>query len=317
MDHAPLKVLLDTDPGIDDALAILLALASPEIELRALTVTGGNCSLEDGVRNALNVLALAQAPHVPVHSGVAVPLLRPPFTAPETHGDSGLGYARLPPAPFGPAAEHAVDAIIREILAAPGDVTLVAVGPLTNVAIAIRREPRIVAAVRNVIVMGGAFRVEGNTTPLAEFNVYVDPHAAQIVLQSGVPLTIIPWDITREVRLTQAHVDRLLHHGGPLVQFIADATRFYIEFHRSHFGYAGCSINDPAALALVFLPELAQIEEIYVAVDLMSELSMGKTVGDFQRITTHAPNARVVTAFDSERFVELFVARMERCALRR
>ncbi|NJM05770.1 nucleoside hydrolase [Candidatus Gracilibacteria bacterium] len=312
MSRTPHKVVLDTDPGIDDALAILLALASPEIVLRALTVTGGNCPLEDGVRNALNVLALAQAPHVPVHSGVALPLLRPPFTAPETHGDHGLGYATLPAAPFGSADEHAVDAIIREIMAAPGEIVLVAVGPLTNVALAIRREPRIVQAVRDVIFMGGAFRVEGNTTPLAEFNVYVDPHAAQIVLQSGMPLTIIPWDITREVRLTQAHVDRLLRQGGPLVQFIADATRFYIEFHLNHFGYAGCSINDPAALALVFMPELAQTEEVFVAVDVMSDLSMGKTVGDFQRITTHTPNARVVTAFDSERFVELFVERMER-----
>src|SRR5688500_16815291 len=144
----PLRVVLDTDPGIDDSLAILLALASPEVELAAVGVTGGNCSLADGVRNALNVLAVAGRTDRPVCPGVGLPLIRPPFTAPETHGDNGLGYARLPESPIGPASEHAVDMIVREIMARPGEVTLIAVGPLTNIALAVRKEPRSVRAGR-------------------------------------------------------------------------------------------------------------------------------------------------------------------------
>jgi len=307
----PRRVVLDTDPGIDDALAILLGLASPEVEIAGLSVVHGNCPLSEAVANALAVLELGGAPRLPVAVGCATPLLRPPYTAPETHGATGLGEARLPPAAACPVAEHAVDMLIREIMAAPGEVSLVAVGPLTNVALALRKEPRIAGAVREVIFMGGAFRVDGNTTPLAEFNVYVDPHACQILLDAGTPLTIIPWDITREVRLTQADVDRLLARGGPIPAFIADATRFYIGFHLSQFGYAACSINDPAALALVYMPDLAQLTEAYVAVETASELSMGKTQADFQRLLRRAPNARVVTAFDGPRFVEHFLRRME------
>ncbi|MCU0491649.1 MAG: nucleoside hydrolase [Chloroflexaceae bacterium] len=309
----PRPVVLDVDPGIDDALAILLALASPEIELRAVTVTGGNCPLAEGVRNGLDVLALGGGAHVPLAAGVALPIIRPPFTAPETHGATGLGYAKLPPSPAAPIAEHGVDRLINEIMATPGEVTLVAVAPLTNVALAIRKEPRIVQAVREVIVMGGAVRADGNTTPLAEFNVYVDPHAAHVVLHSGIPqLTIIPWDITINVRITQTHVDRLLALGGPIPAFIAEAVRFYLEFHEAHFGFAACSINDPAALALAFLPDLAQTTPIYMDVEINSETTMGKTVGDFLHLTQRPPNVRLVTAFDNERFVELFLERMEK-----
>ncbi len=307
----PRRVVLDTDPGIDDALAILLALASPEIELAALSVVHGNCPLPDAVTNALAVLNLAGAPDLPVAVGCDRPLLRPLFTALETHGGRGLGYARLPPGPAAPVAEHAVDLLIRELMAAPGEVSLVAVGPLTNVALALRKEPRLVEAVGECIIMGGALRADGNTTPLGEFNIYADPHAAQIVFASGMPITLMPWDITKEVRLAKAEVDRLLLRGGPIPAFIAEATRFYIEFHMQHFGWAGCSINDPAALALVWWPELAETRPLYVAVETASELTMGKTVGDFLGVTGHAPNVRLVERFDGEEFVRRFVGRME------
>jgi purine nucleosidase len=312
----PQRVLLDTDPGIDDALAILLALASPEIDLAALTVTGGNCAMPEGVRNALNILALGGAAHIPVAPGVALPLIRPPLLAPETHGDTGLGYATLPPASTQPVEEHGVDVLIREILAAPGAVTLVAVAPLTNLALAIRKEPRIVQAVRQVIVMGGALRAEGNTTPLAEFNIYVDPHAAHIVLHSGMPLVLLPWDITKDVLLTKADIDRLLHIQSPIARFVVDATRFYIEFHLAHFGFAGCSINDPVALALAFLPDLACLEPLYVDVEIASEVTMGKTVADFLQTTGKPANVQVVTALDRPRFISLFLERIEALARR-
>lgn len=334
-----LRVLLDTDPGIDDSLAILLALASPEIDLAAVGVTGGNCELTDGVRNALNVLSVANRTDVPVCPGVALPLLRPPFTAPETHGDAGLGYARLPDSPIAPSSEHAVDVIIREIMANPGEVTLVAVAPLTNVALAIRKEPRIVQAVREVIIMGGALRAEGNTTPLAEFNFFVDPHAAHIVLHSGMPITLLPWDITKDVLLTQADVDRLLEIESPISRFIADATRFYIEFHEACFGFSGCSINDPVALAMAFDPDLAKTVPMRVEIEHASELTIGKTVIGYvgenvrepdahdmlgfdvrrwpmgwSRMHRPAPNVRAVVELDNDRFIRLFVERMETLA---
>lgn len=303
------RVILDTDPGIDDALAILLAVASPEVELAAVTVTGGNCPLDQGVRNALGVLETVRST-VRVVPGVALPLIRPPFTAPETHGNSGLGNAQLPPPKTRPAADHAVDFIVREIMAADEPVTLVAVGPLTNVALAVRREPQIVERVQQVIVMGGAIEVPGNTTPLAEFNIYVDPHAAHIVLHSGLPLTLLPWDITSRVLLTQAHVDALLAIESPVTRLIADATSFYIDFHREYFGYAGCSINDPVALALVFQPELAQYVEVFVDVEIDSPKSIGKTIADAQGLWKRTPNVRLVTGFDAQAFLELFTARM-------
>ncbi len=337
----PHRVVLDTDPGIDDSLAILLALASPEIDLAAVGVTGGNCTLDDGVRNALNVLALAGRPDLPVCPGVALPLIRPPFIAPESHGDSGLGYARLPDSPALPSSEHAVDLIIREIMARPGEVTLVAVAPLTNVALAIRKEPRIAQAVREVIIMGGALRVDGNTTAMAEFNFYVDPHAAHIVLHSGMPITLLPWDITKDVMLTQADIDRLTRVESPITHFVAEALRFYLDFHLTCFGYAGCSVNDPAALALAFMPELARTEPMYVVIEYNSELTAGKTVvgyaglperapdpqdmlgfdgvrwpAQWRRMQRTTPNVRAVVEFDSARFVELFVERIGRLARR-
>ena len=278
---SPRRIILDTDPGIDDALAILLALASPELALEAVTVTGGNCTLEQGVDNALRVLALAGASHVPVAAGVGVPLIRPAYTAPETHGVSGLGYARLDAAPQTAAGHHAVDLLIERIMASPGEITLVAVAPLTNIALAIRREPRIVQAVRELIVMGGALLHQGNTTPTAEFNTYVDPHAAYIVYHAGMPMTLVPLDVTYQCVLTQRDVERLLNLPSPITQFIADATRFYMEFHDEYQGIQGCVINDPLALALAFAPELVTTRPLYVTVDVNSELGMGQTIGDF------------------------------------
>jgi len=311
----PKRIILDTDPGIDDALAILLALASPEVQLEAVTVTGGNCSVPQGVINARSVLELAGAAHVPVLAGVNEPLIQPILTAPETHGGSGLGYAHLPPPRGEPATQHAVDFLIEQILAAPGAVTLVAVAPLTNVALAIRREPRIVSAVREVIIMGGALRHQGNTTPLAEFNTYVDPHAAYIVYHSGMPITLAPLDVTYQCILTASDVARLVQTESPVTRFIADATRFYMEFHDEYQSIAGCVINDPLALALAFAPDLVTTQPLHVTVDLHSEMSLGKTIGDFYNAWQKPPNMHVALEVEARRFINLFVERME-CLIR-
>lgn len=308
------RVILDTDPGIDDSLAILLALASPELQLEAVTVTSGNCSTAQGTINALSVLELAAADQVPVAPGVEVPLIQPLLTAPETHGHTGLGYARLAAPRRRPASQHAVDLLIERLLAAPGEITLVAVAPLTNLALAIRREPRIVTAVKEVIIMGGAIRHEGNTTPLAEFNVYVDPHAAHIVYHSGMPITLVPLDVTYQCVLTQADVDRLLAINSPITRFVADATRFYMEFHDEYQGIQGCVINDPLALALTFAPDLVETTPLHVTIDLHSEISLGKTMADFYNTWQKPPNMHVALKVQARRFIDLFIERIEKLA---
>ena len=195
----PRKILLDTDPGIDDSLAILLALASPEVRLAGLSVVHGNCTVDQAATNALAVLELAGAGQTPVARGCDRPLVQPSLMAPETHGDTGLGYARLPAPRAAPVRQHGVDWLIETLLAAPGEYTLVAIGPLTNVALAMRKEPAIIPAIRELFIMGAAIRHQGNTTPLAEFNVYVDPHAAHIVYHCGAPITLVPLDVTYQI----------------------------------------------------------------------------------------------------------------------
>ena len=203
------RIILDSDPGIDDALAILLALAVPEVALEAITVTYGNCSMNQGVLNALSILELAGATHVPVAKGADRPLVQPLLLAPETHGNSGLGYAQLPPPGMNADPTPAVSMMIEKILDNPGELTVVAVGPLTNLALAIRTEPRLLAAIKDVYIMGGAIRYDGNTTPQAEFNAYSDPHAAHIVFHSGLPITLVPLDVTYQVVFTSADLSRL------------------------------------------------------------------------------------------------------------
>lgn len=310
----PKKILFDTDPGIDDACAILLALASPELSVEGLTVVHGNCSLEQGTANALSVLELANASHIPVAKGCELPLVQPSLLAPETHGDTGLGYAKLPEPRSKPLTQHAIDFLIETILASPGEITLVAIAPLTNVALAIRKEPRIVEALKEIIIMGGAIRHEGNTTALAEFNTYVDPHAAQIVYQAGIPTTLVPLDVTYQCILTPSDVSRLQKIDSPIPKFVADATRFYMEFHDEYQQIEGCVINDPLALALTFMPELCTYQELPVEVDLSGGISMGKTVADFYNYGKKPSNMKVALGVKARNFIDLFVGRIEQLA---
>lgn len=308
------QILIDTDPGIDDSLAILLALASPELSLEGLSIVHGNCSMEQAAINGLSILELANARQIPVARGCALPLVQPSLLAPETHGNTGLGYAKLPEPQRRPISQHASDLLIEKILSNHGETTLVAIGPLTNIALAIRQEPQLVEAVREVIIMGGALRHEGNTTPLAEFNTYVDPHAAHIVYHSGLPITLVPLDVTYQCILTRPDVDRLLQLDSRLTRFIANATRFYMEFHDQHQGIEGCVINDPLALALSLAPELCDYKELYVDVDISSGVSMGKTFADFYSLEGKPANMKVALSVRPRVFMELFLERMERLA---
>ena len=306
------RILIDTDPGIDDSLAILLALASPELRLEALTIVHGNCSTMQGSRNALSVLELGGAAHIPVASGCLYPLVQPSLLAPETHGDEGIGYARLPQPKTSVSARHGVDVLIETMLSAPGEFTIVAIGPLTNLAVAIRREPAIVPAIGELIIMGGAMNHPGNTTPLAEFNAYVDPHAAHIVFHSGAPITLVPLDVTYQCILTLEDVRRLANLPSSLPHFIAEATRFYMQFHDEYQKIDGCVINDPLALALAFAPNLCEYVETHVDIDISGGVSMGKTFADVYHMTGKPANMRVAMQVRARDFIELFLERMAR-----
>ena len=310
----PKKILLDTDPGIDDSLAILLALASPEVSLEGISVVHGNCSLEQAVTNGLSVLELAHAADIPLAKGCELPLVQPSLLAPETHGNTGLGYAKLPEPETKPIGPHGSDFLVEQIMSHPGEMTLVAIGPLTNLALAIRHEPRIVGALKELVIMGGAIRYEGNTTPLAEFNTFVDPHAAHIVYHAGIPTTLVPLDVTYQCVLLASDVERLLKIESPIPLFIKAATDFYMEYHDSYQGIQGCVINDPLALALTFAPELCDYQELPVDVDISGGVSLGKTFADFYNYEKKPANMKVALGVRPRDFIELFLERMERLA---
>ncbi len=310
----PKHIILDTDPGIDDSLAILLAAASPEIILDGIVAVHGNVSTEQTTKNALSVLELAKATHIPVYKGCDVPLVKESLLSPETHGNSGLGYAQLPEPLTQPRAEHGSDYIIEQIMSRPSEVTLVCIGPLTNIALAIRQEPRIVENVKEAFIMGGAIQHPGNTTALAEYNTFVDPHAAHIVFHSGMPITLTPLDVTYQCIFTKDDAERLLKIDSPITKFIADSTRFYMEFHDEYQSIEGCVINDPMTLALTFMPEICDYQDLVVDVDLSTGVGLGNTFADFYNYEKKKPNMKVAMSVRPRLFMESFLERMEKLA---
>ena len=307
---SPTRIIIDTDPGIDDSLTFLLALASPEIQLEALTTTQGNVTVEKATRNALSVLELGHASHIPVAKGSEFPLVQPLRASAYVHGESGIGNSKLPEPKTKPVSKHAVDYLIERVLAEPGEISIFPIGPLTNLAMAIRKEPRFAKAVKELVIMGGAILDHGNVTPLAEFNIYVDPHAAHIVFHSGISITLIPLDVTHKCLFLQKHVDRLMQMPSPISRFIRDALQVYLKFSFD-LGYAGSALHDPLTLATVIAPELLTLKEYYVDVDISGGVSMGKTFADILNLTKKPANMQVAMGVRGEDFVELFVQRME------
>ncbi|MBL8080937.1 MAG: nucleoside hydrolase [Anaerolineales bacterium] len=310
----PKHIIIDTDPGIDDSLAFLLALASPEVIVDGIVTIHGNASTTQVTTNALSILELAKRSDVPVYRGCELPLVQPSMLSPETHGNTGLGYAQLPAPQSQAQAQHGSDFMIEHIMSHPGEITLVCIGPLTNVALAIRKEPRIVQAVKEVFIMGGAIRHQGNTTPLAEYNTYVDPHAAHIVFHSGMPMILTPLDVTYQCIFTTDDLSRLQKIDSPITKFIADSTRFYMEFHDEYQKIDGCVINDPMTLALTFMPEICDYENLYVDVDISAGVGLGNTFADFYNYDKKSPNMKVALGVRPRMFMELFLERMEKLA---
>ena len=310
---APRPIVIDCDPGHDDALAILLALGSPdELEVVALTAVAGNVPLALTQKNARRVCAVAGRPDVPVYAGCARPLVRPPVTAEYVHGRTGLDGVELPEpsAPLAPG--HGVDAIIEILRGRPaGTVTLCPTGPLTNVAMALTKAPDVVPRVREIVLMGGSIGL-GNTTPSAEFNVYVDPHAAKVVFESGVPLTMMGLDVTHQAIVTPARLDAIRALGTEVGRVVTAWLEFYNRYDRRLSDQPGGPLHDPCVVAYLLRPDLFAGRACHVAVETASELTMGRTVVDWRGRTDAPPNATVINELDAGGLFALLTERLAR-----
>lgn len=309
--HIPRRIIIDTDPGQDDAVAILLALASPEIEVIALTAVAGNVPLELTQNNARKVCELAGRPDTPVFAGAVRPLIRPLVTVEEVHGHTGLNGPDLPEPRMRLQERHAVDFLVETLMCEEsGSITLCALGPLTNIALALVREPGIAARIREIVLMGGGFFEGGNMTPAAEFNIYVDPHAADVVFRSGIPIVMMPLDVTHKAMTTAGRVAAIRGLGTTVGHAVADMLDFFEHYDEKKFGRAGRPLHDPCVIAYLLRPELFGGRECNVTVEIASELTMGMTVVDWWSVTERPKNALVVRDIDSDGFFALLTERL-------
>jgi purine nucleosidase len=344
-------LVLDVDTGIDDAMALLYACGSPEVELLAVTCVAGNVDARQVAENTRAVLQLAGRADVEVALGREVPLVRPLETTPETHGPRGLGYAELPPATAPLSERHAVDLLIEEARRRPGEITLVTLGPLTNLAVAVLREPDLPRLLKRYVLMGGAYRSPGNTAPTTEWNIHVDPDAARVVFRAWAEASMasgtarpvaLGLDVTERAKITPQHVVELARRAGSrpddsialargedpmratrsvasndIVRFIADALRFYMEFHSRFDGFYGAFIHDPLAVAAALDPGLIKTEALSVDVELGGIMTTGETVTDWRRVWKKPPNLDVAVEADAATFLERFIERVGGLAAKR
>ncbi len=311
---APRPIIIDCDAGQDDALAILLALGSPdELEVLAITAVAGNVPLALTEKNARKIVALARRADIPVHAGCAQPMVRELVTAEFVHGATGLDGADLPEPATPLAASHAVDAIIDILRTRPeGTVTICPVGPLTNVAMAMRKAPDIVPRIREIVLMGGAIG-QGNITPSAEFNIYVDPHAAQVVFEAGVQLTMHGLDVTHQALVTPDRLTATEALATPVSRAVVGLLQFYNRYDQTQRGRPGAPLHDPCAIAYLLHPDLFQGRTCHVAIETTSELTMGRTVVDWHGRSGQAANATVIDGIDADGFFALLTERLGRC----
>jgi inosine-uridine nucleoside N-ribohydrolase len=322
--QTPRRIIIDTDPGTDDAMAIMLALNSPEVRVEAMTVVPGNVTGEQGLENALRMVSLVGRCDVPVAAGARHPLTQRLVTAEFVHGQNGLGEIQLPASKCKADPRFAADLIIELVKKSPGDITLVPIGPLTNIALAISKDPSIIPMVKEVIIMGGTV-TEGNVTAVAEANIYGDPEAAQVVFNAGWPLTMVGLDVTNKTVFNKSHLDELKKTHGTVNDFAAQVMAFLIELS-AKFGADGTPMHDPLAMGVTIDPTLVKTRNMHVDVETRGEFTRGQTVGNRNNMVEKnvlqgdryvmvgvepvQPNCKVAVEVEADRFLRLFLDRL-------
>jgi inosine-uridine nucleoside N-ribohydrolase len=301
-------ILIDCDPGHDDAIALLLALASPEVDLLGITTVAGNQTLEKTTANALKILEFVGRTEVPVAAGAPRPLVREPYVAAYVHGETGMDGPDLPAPTTAPASEHAVDFLAAKLTASPAPVTLIPVGPLTNVGLLLARYPEAAGRIDRIVLMGGAI-AEGNVTPAAEFNIWADPEAASRVFTSGIDVTMIGLDVTHKALFRPADSERLATTGR-VGRLVAELFGFYQQFHSEQYGWDGSPVHDAVAVAHVLRPGIVHTADRGVVVDCGGELSRGRTYVDLWGRAHWEPNAHVAVDIEAQDFVDFLVERL-------
>ena len=307
------KIIIDTDPGQDDAVAILLALASPELDVLGVTAVAGNVPLELTAKNARVICELARRDDMPIFAGCDAPLNRKLVTAEYVHGKTGLDGIELPVPEMPLADGHAVDFLIAQLREnAAGTITLCPLGPLTNIATAFQRAPDIIGRVAEIVLMGGAYFEVGNVTPAAEFNIYVDPEAAEIVFRSGVPMVVMPLDVTHKVLTTRARVEGFRNLGNQAGRAVASWTNFFERFDMAKYGSQGAPLHDPCVIAYLLQPELFTGRHVNIEIETTGTFTLGMTVVDWWRVTDRDANAMFMNDVDAEGFYKLLTERIGR-----
>jgi purine nucleosidase len=303
------KIILDCDPGHDDALAIMLALASPELEVLGVTTTYGNVSLENTTRNALKILELCGS-SVPLFAGASRPLVRERISAEFVHGLSGLDGPELPAPTRDPESKRAAEFIVDSILEHPEDVTLCPVGAMTNVALAMRLEPRIVPLIQEIVLMGGSVGI-GNWTPAAEFNILCDPHAARILFESGVNITMFGLDVTHQALALPPHIEPLKRNGNRSSLAAVELLEFFRIAYHKRYGYEGPALHDPCVIAYLIDPDLFEVQPMFVSVDSSEGPSFGRTICDQYGVLGKTPNANVAVKVNADGYFALLAERLK------
>lgn len=306
----PLPIILDCDPGHDDAIALILALASPELELKAVTTSAGNQTPEKTLRNALRILTLLQRSDIPVAGGAVKPLMRELIIADNVHGESGLDGPELPEPNFAPQQCNAVELIAKTLRESKEPMTIVATGPLTNIALLLTSHAELQPKIARIVIMGGAAGL-GNWTPAAEFNIYVDPEAAEIVFQSGLPMVMAGLDVTHRAQIMSEDIERFRQLGNPVASVVADLLDFFMEYHKQEkWGFQGAPLHDPCTIAWLIKPSMFTCVERWVGVETQGKYTQGMTVVDYYGLTNNAPNTTVMMDIDRQAFVDLLVERV-------
>lgn len=299
------KIILDVDPGHDDAIAILLAGKNPNIELKAITVVAGNQTLDKTSKNALDICSAVGINNVPIAAGMSVPMVRKnQVIAKDIHGESGLEGPHFGKPTVKLDKRHAVDLIIEILMNSDGDITLVPTGPLSNIAMAMRKEPRIVPKIKQIVLMGGAYQL-GNVTPSAEFNIYADPEAAYVVFNCGRPIVMMGLDLTRQALATSEVINKIKTLNNAASNLFADLMEYFTMTQKKAFGWAAPPVHDPTTVAYLIDPSIIETKPMYVQVETRSELTYGRTVCDYFGNTGNKPNALVATKLDFDKFWNL------------